>query len=204
MPWRSGSIARAVVGAKETATSRFRTSLVTAQIALYPDSLLSQVLMASTYPLEIVQADRWVKKNPDVKGDPLATALNEQGWDPSVKSLVNFPPVLAMMSENIDKTVKIGDAFLGQDGRRALNGVAGAVREDDAQRLLPGLAERLQDDAHDPLAAAQHEAVLERYYAACLAGVPELAPAPALEDAAPLTLEARVRRLARRLRRGRT
>ena len=87
---------------------------ILAPIALYPDDLLTQMLMASTYPLELVEADRWVKKNPDVKGEALATALNEQGWDPSVKSLVNFPPVLAMMSENIDKTVKIGDAFLGQ------------------------------------------------------------------------------------------
>lgn len=87
---------------------------ILAPIALYPDDLLTQMLMASTYPLEIVKADRWVKQNAEVKGDALAKALNEQGWDASVKSLVNFPPVLAMMSENIDKTVKIGDAFIGQ------------------------------------------------------------------------------------------
>lgn len=87
---------------------------ILAPIALYPDDLLTQMLMASTYPLEIVQADRWVKKNGDVKGDALAKALNDQGWDASVKSLVNFPPVLAMMSEDVSQTVKIGDAFLGQ------------------------------------------------------------------------------------------
>ena len=85
-----------------------------APIALYPDSLLTQVLMASTYPLEIVQADRWAKENKDMKGDALAKALEEQPWDPSVRSLVNFPDVLAMMSKKLDLTQKLGDAFLAQ------------------------------------------------------------------------------------------
>jgi hypothetical protein len=87
---------------------------ILAPIALYQDTLLTQMLMASTYPLEVVQADRWVKQNKDVKSDALTTALEAQSWDPSVKSLVNFPPVLAMMSENLETTVKIGDAFIGQ------------------------------------------------------------------------------------------
>jgi len=85
-----------------------------APIALYPDTLLSQILMASTYPLEIVQADRWLKQNKSLKGDALAKALESQSWDPSVKSLVNFPTVLAAMSEKLDQTTKLGDAFLGQ------------------------------------------------------------------------------------------
>lgn len=85
-----------------------------APIALYPDSLLTQILMASTYPLEIVQADRWAKQNKDMKGDALAKALEAQPWDPSVKSLVNFPQVLTMMSEKLDLTQKLGDAFLAQ------------------------------------------------------------------------------------------
>ena len=76
--------------------------------------MLTQLLMASTYPLEVVQADRWAKQNKDVKGDALAKALESQSWDPSVKSLVNFPQVLTMMSENLDTTVKIGDAMIGQ------------------------------------------------------------------------------------------
>jgi len=84
-----------------------------APIALYPDSLLSQVLMASTYPIEVVQADRWVKANPPaLTGDALATALDQQRWDPSVKSLVNFPQVLAMMSDKLDWTTQLGDAFI--------------------------------------------------------------------------------------------
>ena len=87
-----------------------------APIALYPDDLLAQVLMASTYPLEIVQADRWVKdpKNKDLKGDALANALQNQTWDPSVKSLVPFPSVLDMMSQQLDWTQKLGDAMLAQ------------------------------------------------------------------------------------------
>lgn len=87
---------------------------ILAPVALYPDSLLTQILMASTYPLEIVQADRWAKQNKDTKGDALAKALEAQPWDPSVKSLVNFPQVLAMMSEKLDWTQKLGDAFLAQ------------------------------------------------------------------------------------------
>jgi len=87
---------------------------ILAPIALYPDSLVTQVLMASTYPLEIVQADRWAKQNKDVKGDAWAKALEAQPWDPSVKSLANFPQVLAMMSEKLDWTQKLGDAFLAQ------------------------------------------------------------------------------------------
>jgi hypothetical protein len=86
-----------------------------APIALYPDDLLTQILMASTYPLEIVQADRWAKQNKNLKGDALAKALEAQPWDPSVKSLVNFPDVLAMMSDKLDWTQKLGDAFLAQE-----------------------------------------------------------------------------------------
>jgi len=87
---------------------------ILAPIALYPDSLLAQIFMASTYPLEVVQADRWAKQNKDVKGDALTAALEKQPWDPSVKSLVNFPQVLSMMSEKLDWTQKLGDAFLAQ------------------------------------------------------------------------------------------
>jgi hypothetical protein len=85
-----------------------------APIALYPDSLLVQILMASTYPLEIVQASRWVKANQNLKGDQLTAALEKQDWDPSVKSLVNFQSVLAMMNDKLDWTQKLGDAFLAQ------------------------------------------------------------------------------------------
>ena len=85
-----------------------------AAIALYPDSLISQILMASTYPVEVVEAERWTKAKKDLKGDALAKELEKKSWDASVKSLVQFPQVLAMMSENLSTTVKIGDAFIGQ------------------------------------------------------------------------------------------
>ncbi len=85
-----------------------------APIALYPDDLLTQILMASTYPLEVVQAERWVKQNKSLKGDALKAALEKQPWDNSVKALVPFPDVLTMMSEKLDWTQKLGDAFLAQ------------------------------------------------------------------------------------------
>lgn len=85
-----------------------------APIALYPDALFTQVLMASTYPLEIVGAERWVKANPGLKDKALEDALQKQSWDPSVKSLAVFPTVLAMMSTKLDWTQKLGDAFLAQ------------------------------------------------------------------------------------------
>ena len=85
-----------------------------APIALYPDSLVAQVFMASTYPLEVVQAARWVKENPKVTGAQLEEALQKQPWDPSVKSLTTVPQVLTMMNEKLDWTQKLGDAFLAQ------------------------------------------------------------------------------------------
>jgi hypothetical protein len=87
---------------------------IVAPIALYPDALLAQVLMASTYPLEIVQAGRWAKEHPEVKGDAVAKEMEKQPWDAAVKSLVAFPDVLAMMNEKLDWTQKLGDAFLAQ------------------------------------------------------------------------------------------
>jgi hypothetical protein len=86
-----------------------------APIALYPDSVLSQALMASTYPLEIVLAARWVKANPNVKGDAAVKAVANETWDVSVKSLVAFPQVLEPMSDKLDWTQKLGDAFLAQE-----------------------------------------------------------------------------------------
>ena len=85
-----------------------------APVALYPDPLLAQIFMASTYPLDIVMADRWVKANPKVKDKALEDALQKQPWDPSVKSLTAVPQVLSMMSEKLDLTQQMGDAFLAQ------------------------------------------------------------------------------------------
>lgn len=110
-----GAFAQEAGGAPSAKFSNEQLEQVLAPIALYPDDLVAQILMASTYPIEVVQADRWVKQNKDLKGDALADALEKQDWDPSVKSLVNFPQVLTMMSEKLDWTQKLGDAFLGQE-----------------------------------------------------------------------------------------
>lgn len=87
-----------------------------APIALYPDALLAQILMAATYPLEVVEASRWlhVPGNAGLRGNQLADVLDQQSWDPSVKSLVPFPQVLDMMDQNLDWTEQLGDAFLAQ------------------------------------------------------------------------------------------
>jgi hypothetical protein len=93
-----------------------------APIALYPDTVLSQVLMASTYPLEVVQAARWVKANPNVKGEAAVKAVEKETWDVSVKSLVAFPQVLEPMNDKIDWTQKLGDAVLA-DQKAVLDAV---------------------------------------------------------------------------------
>lgn len=85
-----------------------------APVALYPDALLSQVLMAATYPLEIVEAARWSKANPNMKGDAAVNAVKDKSWDVSVKSLVAFPSVLAQMNDHLDWTQKLGNAMLEQ------------------------------------------------------------------------------------------
>lgn len=104
----------AAAGDAKPAFSQEELDQMFAPLALYPDDLLSQILMACTYPLEIVQANRWVKNNSNLKGDALAAALEKQTWDPSVKSLTNVPKVLSMLDDDLDRTQKIGDAFLGQ------------------------------------------------------------------------------------------
>jgi Protein of unknown function (DUF3300) len=89
---------------------------LTAPIALYPDPLLGPVLAAATYPLEVVEAARWLDdpSHAALKGEALAAALEPQSWDPSVKMVVSFPDVLRMMNSNLEWTEELGDAFLAQ------------------------------------------------------------------------------------------
>lgn len=115
-----------------------------APIALYPDSLLSQILMAATYPLEVVQAARWSRTNPGLQGDDAVRAIAQAPWDPSVKSLVAFPQILAMMDETLEWTERLGDAFLAQEAQvmdsvqylRQSAHAAGTLRSDDRIRVL--------------------------------------------------------------------
>jgi Protein of unknown function (DUF3300) len=85
-----------------------------APIALYPDSLVAQVLAASTFPEQVVEADRWVQAHPDLKGDALGQAVDQQPWDPSVKALAAFPTVLGNMDKNLSWTSSLGDAYYNQ------------------------------------------------------------------------------------------
>jgi len=83
-----------------------------APIALYPDSLVAQILAASTYPDQIVVADRWIQSHSEFKGEQLAQAVDQQPWDPSVKALTEFPSVLANMDKNLSWTSSLGDAYI--------------------------------------------------------------------------------------------
>jgi len=85
-----------------------------APIALYPDALVAQILAASTYPAEIVEADRWVQSHSSLKGEKLAKEVDKQDWDPSVKALAQFPSVLENMDKNLSWTSSLGDAYANQ------------------------------------------------------------------------------------------
>ncbi len=85
-----------------------------APIALYPDSLVAQILAASTFPEQVVEADRWVQAHPDLNGDALGQAVESQPWDPSVKALTAFPSVLGNLAKNLSWTSSLGDAYYNQ------------------------------------------------------------------------------------------
>jgi len=106
------SLSPAIVQAENKAFSEAELDQMMAPIALYPDSLLSQILMASSYPANINEAVKWSKANPKQKGDAAVEAVKNKSWDPSVMSLAAFPQVLAMMGEKPDWVRNVGDAFL--------------------------------------------------------------------------------------------
>ena len=85
-----------------------------APIALYPDALVAQILAASTYPTEVVEAERWMQSHSNLKGQELAAEVDKQPWDPSVKALTQFPSVLENMDKNLSWTSSLGDAYANQ------------------------------------------------------------------------------------------
>ena len=128
-----------------------------APVALYPDSLLVQILMASTYPLQVVEASRWLDEpgNRTLQGDALTQALDGQAWDPSVKSLVPFPQVLQMMSDKLDWTQRLGDAVPAQQ-KDVMDSVqrlrrqaqdAGTLKSNEQQKVV---TERLREKSIPP------------------------------------------------------
>jgi hypothetical protein len=117
----------------DVSQSREELDRLVAPIALYPDELVAQVLAAATYPAEVVEAERWMQAHPELKGDALAKAADTQPWDNSVKALVQFPPVLAMMDQNLSWTSSLGEAYTSDS-----QAVMGAVQQMRAQARRAG------------------------------------------------------------------
>lgn len=101
----------------QTQFSEAHLDSLLAPIALYPDTVLSHVLIASTYPIEVVEADRWARNNSRYTGEDAVNAVEDKDWDPSVKALVAFPDILKRMSEDLEWTQAVGDAFLVNEER---------------------------------------------------------------------------------------
>ena len=136
--------------AAEDSFSQDELDALVAPIALYSDDLLSQVLMASTYPLEVVEADRFLKENPALYSEALNEALAEKNWDPSVQSLAAYPKVLAMMSEKLEWTEYLGEAFLEDEGR-VMDTVQALRRRAQAAGNLQSTAEALVVDENETI-----------------------------------------------------
>ena len=115
-----------------------------APIALYPDSLIAQILMAATYPIEVVEAERWMKANENLRGNELDAALKGKAWDPSIKSLCHFPNVLYAMSEKLDQTTRLGDAFL--------------IQQDEVMETIQDLRRKARE--HDTLKTTNEQKVI--------------------------------------------
>jgi hypothetical protein len=131
-------------GQARAAYSRAELDQMLAPIALYPDPLLSQILMAATYPAEVAEAARWSRAHPGVEGDAAVRMVQDYEWDPSVKSLVAFPQVLTRMDENPDWTRNLGEAFVVQEpvvmeavqGLRRRAQEAGQLASDERLRVI--------------------------------------------------------------------
>ncbi|WP_250513059.1 DUF3300 domain-containing protein [Caballeronia sp. INDeC2] len=142
---QSGPVHAQTAGAASTGQKLTNQQLdaLAAPVALYPDALLAQVLMASTYPSQITDAAGWSKANPNVKGDDAVKAVQSEPWDPSVQSLVAFPQALATMASKIDWVTQLGNAFIAQPSdvmdsvqrlRRAAQS-AGNLKSNEQQKI---------------------------------------------------------------------
>src|SRR6267378_6991674 len=107
--------AQASQGQQYTQQTPQQLQQLVAPIALYPDSLVAQILAASTFPEQVVEADRWVQAHSDLKGEDLGKAVDQQPWDPSVKALTAFPSVLGNMDKNLSWASSLGDAYYNQE-----------------------------------------------------------------------------------------
>ena len=111
-----------------SAPSEKELQQLVAPIALYPDALIGQILAGATYPTQVVEADRWIQQDANLKGEHLAAEADKQDWDPSIKALTQFPSVLHKMSQNLAWTSSLGDAYFN-DSQGVLNAIQ-ALRKD--------------------------------------------------------------------------
>ena len=169
-----------------------------APIALYPDALIAQILMASTYPLDVVRADRWLEDQEGLEGEALQKAVDPEPWDDNVKALVFFPSVLGFMSDNLDWTQDLGDAVLAQQGEltdtiQRLRGEAdkaGALKSNEQQRvekagdtiiIQPAQPEVVYVPTYDPVKVSAKAPLRPR----STTPTPMRMPAPATRPATP-------------------
>lgn len=132
-----------------TLVSANQLDSLVAPIALYPDPLLAQVLAASTYPLELMQLQQWLARNPGLKDKALADAVGQQPWDPSVQAMAGLPDVVKLLTENIQWTTDLGNAFLAQQGD-VMNAVQRMRQSAQAKGALQSTAQQVvQTEAVD-------------------------------------------------------
>jgi hypothetical protein len=145
MGWQGNSFAAQQNSEAAPPTPEELQQLV-APIALYPDALVAQILAASTYPTQVVEADRWLQQHPSLQGEQLASSVDRERWDPSVKALTAFPDVLANMDRNLSWTTELGDVYFNDQ-----QGLLDAVqvmrhRAEDANNLKSTSQQRVVND----------------------------------------------------------
>jgi len=138
----AGSAPNAPIPQPPAALSENDLANLIAPIALYPDALLSQVLVACTYPLELVEAQQWLQQNGNLQNRELIQAAQQQNWDPSVQALVAFPDVLALLNRNVRWTTDLGNAFLSQqsDVMNAIQSLRADARQNGQLESTPQLS----------------------------------------------------------------
>jgi len=151
--------------AEQGAFSEAELAQILAPIALYPDSLLTHILIASTYPLEIVQANRWRSENRQLSAEQAIKNSRHKGWEPSVSALLAFPNVLERLSDDLIWTQKLGDAFL-QDQPALLNSIQSLRRQADAAQSLSEMDNMsvTRIDQHIIIEPAEKEIIYVPYY----------------------------------------
>jgi len=114
--WAQGSDASVMTAVQASKIPPDQLDSLVAPIALYPDAILAQVLVASTYPLELVQLQQWLEKNPNLKDQALTDAVMKQPWDPSIQAMAALPDTVKLLANDIQWTADLGNAFLAQQG----------------------------------------------------------------------------------------